>query len=458
MTGAQFLVGHFLTIMAYEIWEGATVLCVMYFIANDYDTERAYAAGIDMSLMASGLLLFHLNHALFIILLTWVFPKGWAGLIVGFLVTVAGPDFAGTGPIFLSVANYMTTDRKYKLLSCLLPNTGLVAFLRIIFMARDFEGKADWKVVNQRLLERDNVAISEIWAGMVVTDAAMIVLAWYLSKVLPWSTDNPQGLLFFLMPSYWWSRVDEVPEAAMAQRSSARFEKPPPGVRRIINVQNLTKMFGSKPALNGLDLAVYESKVTVLLGHNGAGKTTLMSILTGIKGPTSGTACVCGFNAAVQRDAIRKVVSLCQQFDIFFGDMTCAENLLYFGSLKGSDMKGLHEAIVDTLKIVNLEEKMHCMPAELSGGMKRRLSMAIAIVSNPKVVILDEPTAGMDPETRRNVWDVIQTVGKKHTVLLSSHDMEEADALGDFIVVMAQGRAVCAGTTAFLKKACGTRH
>ncbi|XP_077533809.1 phospholipid-transporting ATPase ABCA3-like [Haemaphysalis longicornis] len=177
-----------------------------------------------------------------------------------------------------------------------------------------------------------------------------------------------------------------------------------------------------------------------------------------MKGPTSGTARVCGYNAATKRDEIRRIVSLCQQFDIFFEDLTCIENLLYFGSLKGSNMEKLRQAIVNTLKVVNLEEKTHSMPSELSGGMKRRLSMAIAIVSNPKIVILDEPTTGMDPETRRNVWDVIQILGKQHTVLLSSHDMEEADAIGDYIIVMALGKAVCAGSTAFLKKACGVGY
>ncbi|KAH9384031.1 hypothetical protein HPB48_026014 [Haemaphysalis longicornis] len=218
------------------------------------------------------------------------------------------------------------------------------------------------------------------------------------------------------------------------------------------------QVYNGIPALNGLSVKLYQSRVTVLLGHNGAGKTTLLNILTGVTGATSGIARVLGYDATTQRDKIRTLVSYCQQTDIFFENLTCCENLLYFGSLKGTSWAALQATIAETLKVVHLEDKAYCMPDTLSGGMKRRLSLAIAIVSKPKLVILDEPTTGLDAETRRNVWDVVQAVRKEHSVLLSSHDMEEADAIGDSIIVMARGKAVCSGSISFLKKACGVGY
>ncbi|KAH6924472.1 hypothetical protein HPB50_018821 [Hyalomma asiaticum] len=178
----------------------------------------------------------------------------------------------------------------------------------------------------------------------------------------------------------------------------------------------------------------------------------------GMLAPTSGKATVCGFDVARQRGQVRQRVSFCQQTDIFFDDMTCVENLLYFGSLKGARQRRLHNSAVETVRVVGLEDKVNSMPNQLSGGMKRRLSIAMTLVSEPDLLILDEPTAGMDPETRRNIWDTLQKVAKQRTLLLSSHDMEEADAIADQIIVMSSGSVVCSGSTAFLKKACGVGY
>ncbi|KAL3255147.1 hypothetical protein MRX96_046686 [Rhipicephalus microplus] len=126
--------------------------------------------------------------------------------------------------------------------------------------------------------------------------------------------------------------------------------------------------------------------------------------------------------------------------------------------LKGAKRSKLAQSVTETLCLVGIGDKANRMPKELSGGMKRRLSMAMTLVSQPDLLILDEPSAGMDPETRRNVWDVLQKVAKQRTLLLSSHDMEEADAIADQIVIMAAGVVVCTGSTTFLKKACGVGY
>ncbi|XP_077534447.1 phospholipid-transporting ATPase ABCA3-like [Haemaphysalis longicornis] len=386
--------------------------------------------------------------------------RRWVGLIVGVVAIFFGASFVGMAEV-TSLSHYILAMRESKLLCGVLPHTGFYSVLRILFVARDYGGgEAGWSLVSTKVLEKDNVTILEIWGVMLVVDVVMLFMAWYLPKVLPWASSNPQSPIFCLKPSYWISSegAAQVTKSAPVVMDPARFEEGPPGAEPIVEVNNVTKVYNGIPALNGLSVKLYQSRVTVLLGHNGAGKTTLLNILTGVTGATSGIARVLGYDSTTQRDKIRTLVSYCQQTDIFFENLTCCENLLYFGSLKGTSWAALQATISETLKVVHLEDKAYCMPDTLSGGMKRRLSLAIAIVSKPKLVILDEPTTGLDAETRRNVWDVVQAVRKEHSVLLSSHDMEEADAIGDSIIVMARGKAVCSGSISFLKKACGVGY
>ncbi|XP_070381256.1 phospholipid-transporting ATPase ABCA3-like isoform X2 [Dermacentor albipictus] len=455
LTGTEFFWGHFLTAFIIGLVESFLAISIMFRVKYQ---EHTYAEGMDLGLVITSFIMFQIQYSMLIILITWVFPKGWVALIIAILLTLVAPSMIDvTGPVPLP--KYFICSKTDKLLASLTPTSALYSLLRIVSIARDYEGGASWSLVTRRVLGKDNVTIGELWAFMVICDVVMAFLAWYLSKVLPWSTDNRQSPMFCLMPSYWKSEgAVAATETMTVNQHAQRFEEMPPGNKAVITTDNLTKVYGYKPALNGVNLKVYETRITVLLGHNGAGKTTLMSILTGMLAPTSGAVTVCGYNVASQREQVRQRVSFCQQTDIFFGDMTCLENLLYFGSLKKGHHDRLMSSIKETLRVVGLEDKVYNMPSELSGGMKRRLSIAMTLVSDPEVLILDEPTAGLDPETRRIVWDTLQNVGKKKTLLISSHDMEEADAIGDQIIIMASGVVVCSGSTAFLKRACGVGY
>ncbi|XP_077492546.1 phospholipid-transporting ATPase ABCA3-like [Amblyomma americanum] len=290
LSSGQFFVGHFLTAITFAVFEGASVIAVMY-IRELKDSGTPYAHDIDPSLLAASFGMFHIGHTLFAMMLAWVFPEGWTGQLVGILTTIVAPFFIEWGQKLVTVPEYILAPRGTKIRSGVLPHTGTASVLRIIFLARDYEGRAGWSLVARRVLERDNVTILELWAVMLASDAAMMLLAWYLSKVLPWSTNNPQNPFFFLMASYWNpSAVDITANVSAAEKDPRRFEQLPPSRRPLIITQDLVKVYGKKTALNGLDFVVYESNVTVLLGHNGAGKTTLMSILTG-KCPQSMRRC-----------------------------------------------------------------------------------------------------------------------------------------------------------------------
>ncbi|XP_049273467.1 ATP-binding cassette sub-family A member 7 [Rhipicephalus sanguineus] len=428
----------------------------MYTVDFSQDAA-AYADGINPVMVTVSFLLFVVGQSIIPVFVTAVFPKGWVRtLLFVALITVAP---ATVSPTAVTVPGYLTTTRRSKLFAGILPQSGLISVMIIMFLAQDYEGGAGWSVVTRRVMG-NNVTILEIWLLMFTSDVGIVFLTWYLPQILPWCTDTPRNPLFLLTLKYW--KRDEARvniNAAPLYKDPTRFEELPPDVRPIVQARNLTKFIGTVPVLNGLDLNVYERKVTVLLGHNGAGKSTLMRILTGtLGGPTSGVAIVCGHDVYNDREMVHSQVALCEQSDLFFDDMSCGENALYFASLKDGHGTDVQKATASMLKKLGLEDEKDKMPSEVSCATLRMLSLAIAIASQPKLLMLDEPTTGVDPATRRKMWDILRKIGKERTLMFSSHDMFEVDAVAEQIVVMAAGTVICSGSMTFLKKACGVGY
>jgi ATP-binding cassette subfamily A (ABC1) protein 3 len=203
---------------------------------------------------------------------------------------------------------------------------------------------------------------------------------------------------------------------------------------------------------------MYEGQITALLGHNGAGKTTTMSVLTGLYTPTSGDAVINGYSILTDMDEIRKNLGLCPQHNVLFERLTVKEHLILFGMLKGGKYKKLKEEIQEYLSDLHLEDKIDVPVSDLSGGMKRKLSVAIALIAGSKFVVLDEPTSGMDPYARRAIWALLAKHKKGRTILLTTHYMDEADVLGDRIAIMAEGKLLTSGSSFFLKSRFGVGY
>ncbi|CAN6577001.1 unnamed protein product [Malus baccata var. baccata] len=231
---------------------------------------------------------------------------------------------------------------------------------------------------------------------------------------------------------------------------------------RCIQIRNLHKVYASKKgkccAVNSLELTMYENQILALLGHNGAGKSTTISMLVGLLRPTSGDALVFGKNIVTDMDEIRKELGVCPQSDILFPELTVREHLEIFAILKGVQEDLLNGAVVDMVDQVGLADKMNTAVRALSGGMKRKLSLGIALIGNSKVIILDEPTSGMDPYSMRLTWQLIKKIRKGRIVLLTTHSMDEAEVLGDRIAIMANGSLKCCGSSLFLKRQYGVGY
>ncbi|KAF7819038.1 ABC transporter A family member 1 isoform X1 [Senna tora] len=224
---------------------------------------------------------------------------------------------------------------------------------------------------------------------------------------------------------------------------------------RCIQIRNLHKVYASKKgdccAVNSLRLTLYENQILALLGHNGAGKSTTISMLVGLLPPTSGDALVLGKNILTDIDEIRKVLGVCPQNDILFPELTVREHLEIFAILKGVEEDSLKDVVTSMVDEVGLADKINTVVRSLSGGMKRKLSLGIALIGNSKVIVLDEPTSGMDPYSMRLTWQLIKKIKKGRIILLTTHSMDEADELGDRIAIMANGSLKCSGSSLFLK-------
>ncbi|XP_077241690.1 ATP-binding cassette A1 isoform X2 [Tasmannia lanceolata] len=231
---------------------------------------------------------------------------------------------------------------------------------------------------------------------------------------------------------------------------------------RCIQIRNLHKVYkttkGKCSAVNSLQLTLYENQILALLGHNGAGKSTTISMLVGLLPPTSGDALVFGKSIRTDMDEIRKGLGVCPQNDVLFPELTVKEHLEIFAVLKGVEEDLLETKVNEMVDEVGLADKVNTVVSALSGGMKRKLSLGIALIGNSKVIILDEPTSGMDPYSMRSTWQLIKRIKKSRIILLTTHSMDEADELGDRIAIMANGSLRCCGSSLFLKHRYGVGY
>ncbi|CAI2385685.1 unnamed protein product [Moneuplotes crassus] len=239
-------------------------------------------------------------------------------------------------------------------------------------------------------------------------------------------------------------RVEQTPESDLAVKAS-----------------HLRKVFGNKAAVKDISFALEFGDCFCLLGVNGAGKTSTFKMLTGDIVPTRGESHICSYNVKKDFSEVRNQIGYCPQFDCIFDLMTVREHLKFYTKIKKIPQEYASKLITDQLKSMNLEQYENKLAGTLSGGNKRKLSVAMAMIGNPPVVFLDEPSAGMDPKARRFMWEVIakiSTRGKNSAVILTTHSMEEAEALSTNMGIMVAGQFKCFGSKQHIKNKFGTGY
>lgn len=219
----------------------------------------------------------------------------------------------------------------------------------------------------------------------------------------------------------------------------------------MIRIEGLTKRFGELTAVDGLSFEICRNEIFGILGPNGAGKTTTINMICGLLPPSEG---VITFTADKNKDR-KSLIGYCPQENIFYPKLTCLEQLMFIGNLYNYPLKTLKSRATELLDILGLREKSGVLAAKLSGGMKRRLNICLALVHDPEILVLDEPEAGLDPQSRILVRDFVKGYGKEKTVILTTHNMDEADRLADRLAIIDHGKLLMLDNPRNLKRTVG---
>lgn len=329
---------------------------------------------------------------------------------------------------------------------------------------KDFTETIDTVVQGDKIKVPSTLSSYMILVGDLVLYA---ILAWYLDHVLPSNRGSADGFFFFLKPRYWGCKRKKSQVSKLVLNTKITDPSLLVPKENLVEISGINKVFRYKKsckrkiggkdihAVKDFSLSISQNELLGILGHNGAGKSTLINIITGLTPLTSGSGQIFGYDIETEMSEIRKILGVCPQHDILWNELTAKEHLVMFGMIKGSN-KGKAEEdadlILDKLKLTSVADKL---AGTFSGGMKRRLSVGISGVGNPKLIIMDEPTTGMDPINRRCAWKLIQEMKKDRLVLLTTHSMEEADVLCDRVLVIVDGMLKCIGTSLYLKNTFG---
>jgi ABC-2 type transport system ATP-binding protein len=223
-----------------------------------------------------------------------------------------------------------------------------------------------------------------------------------------------------------------------------------------IEIKELTKNYGAKRAVDALSLDITEGELFSLLGVNGAGKTTTIKMLSCLTKPTSGDALIHGKSISSEEMEVKKLIAVSPQETAIAPNLTVQENLMLMAGVHGFPKQAAKEKTADLAEKFGLTEILSQKAKTLSGGWQRRLSIAMALICEPKILFLDEPTLGLDVIARSELWDIIRALKRKITVILTTHYMEEAEALSDRIAIMKNGKLISCGTSEEIKTLANT--
>ncbi|KAG8194777.1 hypothetical protein JTE90_017219 [Oedothorax gibbosus] len=425
-----------------------------------------FVKNMDFMLLFFLLTLFMACLILFCMAFSIFFTKNVVAVVALIMAHILSFTLLMSNYFLLSVeVNYLPLAFIAKLGICLLPSGSLLTMFTIISNYESTGEGAQWYNLTEYSYIPDMNMLTVI-IMMIVSCIVYTVIIWYFDAVWPWQPGVPKPFYFPFTKSYWCGatakEVDHLLLANQNDNSADFFEEEPSGATPGVVIRNLSKDFRTgfhtKQAVKNVSLNIYQGQITALLGHNGAGKTTTINILTGMYTPTSGSAAINGLDILSDTIKARRGLGVCPQDNVLYDTLTVEEHLKIYAALKGVSFRNLTEEASKVLGILKLEDKRHELVKSLSGGMKRKLSLGIAVVGGSKVLFLDEPTSGMDVEARRSVWDALLDIRHDRTIILTTHYMEEADILGDRIAIMAEGEVQCCGSPMFLKHKFGTGY
>lgn len=304
------------------------------------------------------------------------------------------------------------------------------------------------------------------YAFLVVQWAVLLTLAFYFDLVFPTAVGNRLHPLFFLGFKRKTKYIAEESKKTSNEADVANEEDRATAVME--NIQNepfdgvvlnkLSKTYAAKTpvkALRGLSLVARKNEVLTILGHNGAGKTTAFKTLVGELEATSGTALICGKSILTEMSDVYRLMGVAPQHDILWKVLSVEEHLYFYGRLKNLSGRALKDAVESSLESVQLTSARKRQARRLSGGMRRRLSVSVALIGGPQFIMLDEPSTGLDILAREKLWNSIEKAKEGKVIILTTHSLEEAETLSDRVAIISNGQLKCIGKVEELKMRLG---
>jgi ABC-type multidrug transport system ATPase subunit len=296
-----------------------------------------------------------------------------------------------------------------------------------------------------------NKLLRNYFLGLVTSLIAYFIIAIYLDNVLPQGNNFHRKWHFIITDLFRRNKKKKISTTDPDSNSSSPFiQKDPEGLSKAVEIKNVGKSFKVKreniEILKNIDFNAYYDEIFAILGHNGAGKTTLISIMTGILSASHGEVYYDDVPITDNETEICRQFGYCPQFDTFNNSLTLAEHVRLFAGIKNVNVN-----IDEILRDIDLLDKKDNYPKQLSGGQRRKLCITLALLGSPKYVFLDEPTTGLDPYSRKNIWELLSQKKKGRVMFVTTHYMDEADLLADRKMIISNGNISCLGTSLFLK-------
>ncbi|XP_030381665.1 ATP-binding cassette sub-family A member 3-like [Scaptodrosophila lebanonensis] len=400
------------------------------------------------------ILLVYLIHIIsFAFLISAIFMSTMRGILVCYLLYIA--------QYVPYIATPYNAPDIAKIIECLLLNSGMCwAFTTV----QDFERSRKKLGVGTLFTPiRESLSVGTVMILMLLGSLINVILCLYFEQIRPGNIGISRKWNFPFTRKFWCPRREpgddkngdwDEEKGVDVRRESIEqnFEAGPKGKTIIVQAQHLTKSFHGIKVVKNFSLNLYEDELTVLLGHNGAGKTTTIMMMTGTYKPTSGRVIINGYDMATAPEKARNSLSICPQHNVLFDDLTVEQHIKFFCTIKGLEKNETNKQIQKYVLLLDLKSKAMVRSRQLSGGMKRKLSICCALCGNTRVVFCDEPSTGLDPSARHDLWSVLQKEKTGRCILLTTHYMDEAEVLADRVAIMGDGELRGYGTTFFMQQ------